>query len=86
MFNDLYFRPDPPAPDPVGAEPEAFTCPKCNKEFRNMTLLTRSAFPLSLDYPTFPQACQRLPGQGLLVSLAMRKQSLDRPYLNTPDH
>jgi len=34
-------RPDPPAPDPVGAEPEAFTCPKCNKEFRNMTLLTR---------------------------------------------
>ena len=80
-FNYLHFRPDPPAPDPVGAEPEAFTCPKCNKEFRNMTLLTRSPFPLSLDYPTSPQTCQRLPGQGLLVSLAMRKQILDRSYL-----
>ena len=80
-FNYLHFRPDPPAPDPVGAEPEAFTCPKCNKEFRNMTLLTRSPFPLSLDYPTFPQTCQRLPGQGLLVSLDMRKQILDGSYL-----
>merc|ERR1712037_662443 len=34
-------RPDPPTLDPVGAETEAFMCPKCNKEFRNMTLLTR---------------------------------------------
>ena len=33
-------RPDPPAE--AGAKEEAFTCPKCNKEFRNMTLLTRS--------------------------------------------
>lgn len=32
-------RPDPPAE--AEAKEEAFTCPKCNKEFRNMTLLTR---------------------------------------------
>ena len=38
----LWFRPDPPATNPAGGEDlEAFACPKCNKEFRNMTLLTR---------------------------------------------
>jgi hypothetical protein len=34
-------RPDPPGPEPEAPTAEAFTCPKCNKEFRNMTLLTR---------------------------------------------
>jgi len=33
-------RPDPPAENEEKPA-EAFTCPKCNREFRNTTLLTR---------------------------------------------
>ena len=36
----IYFRPDPGA-GADAEEKQTFDCPKCNREFRNTTLLTR---------------------------------------------
>ena len=73
--NDLWFRPDPPAPDTVGAEPEAFTCPKCNKEFRNMTLLTRLLFFLFFGLSYFSSGMSMTAWTGTSDHTCHEKQS-----------